>query len=45
MVPHRELNEVAATIQRSVQASDALQDYALRLWRATARAGRLRRDA
>lgn len=36
MVPHRELNEVAATIQRSVQASDALQDYALRLWRATA---------
>lgn len=36
MVPHRELNEVGATIQRSVQASDALQDYALRLWRATA---------
>ncbi|WP_341886747.1 MoxR family ATPase [Variovorax sp. YR752] len=36
MVEHRELNEVAATIQRSVQASDALQDYALRLWRATA---------
>lgn len=36
MVPHRELNGVAELIQRSVQASDALQDYALRLWRATA---------
>lgn len=36
MVEHRELNGVAETIQRSVQASDALQDYALRLWRATA---------
>ena len=36
MVPHRELNAVAAAIQRSVQASDALQTYALALWRATA---------
>jgi len=36
MVEHRELNGVAKAIQRSVQASDALQDYALRLWRATA---------
>ncbi|WP_298830739.1 MoxR family ATPase [uncultured Piscinibacter sp.] len=36
MVPHRELNGVAELIQRSVQASQALQDYALRLWRATA---------
>lgn len=36
MVEHRELNGVAESIQRSVRASDALQDYALRLWRATA---------
>ncbi len=36
MIEHRELNGVAEAIQRSVQASDALQDYALRLWRATA---------
>ena len=36
MVEHRELNGVAEANQRSVQASDALQDYALRLWRATA---------
>ena len=36
MVEHRELNGVAEAIQRSVQASEALQDYALRLWRATA---------
>jgi MoxR-like ATPase len=36
MVPHRELNDVAGLIQRSVQASDALQSYALALWRATA---------
>jgi MoxR-like ATPase len=36
MVPHRELNGVAELIQRSVQASDALQSYALGLWRATA---------
>ena len=36
MAEHRELDGVAEAIQRSVQASDALQDYALRLWRATA---------
>jgi MoxR-like ATPase len=33
---YRELNRVGAAIQRGVQASDALQDYALALWRATA---------
>lgn len=37
VLPHRELNTVAATIQREVQASDALQDYALKLWQATQR--------
>ncbi|CAN5126441.1 MoxR family ATPase [soil metagenome] len=36
MVAYQELNEVAATIQQAVQASDALQTYALNLWRATA---------
>jgi len=36
MVPHRELNSAAELIQRSVKVSDALQDYALALWRATA---------
>jgi MoxR-like ATPase len=36
MVPHRELNDVAELIQRSVRASDALQAYALGLWRASA---------
>jgi MoxR-like ATPase len=36
MVAHTELNAVAEAIQRSVQASDALQRYALALWRATA---------
>ena len=36
MVPHTELNALAETLQREVQASDALQDYALALWRATA---------
>jgi MoxR-like ATPase len=36
MVPHRELNGVAELIQRSIQVSDALQAYALALWRATA---------
>jgi len=36
IVPHRGLNEVADLIQRSVQASPALQAYALGLWRATA---------
>ncbi len=36
MVAHRELNQVGAVIQQSVQASEALQTYALALWRATA---------
>ena len=36
LLPHTELNAVAGLIQRSVQASPALQDYALALWRATA---------
>lgn len=36
MVPHTELEALAATLQREVQASPALQDYALALWRATA---------
>ncbi|MES2991273.1 MAG: MoxR family ATPase [Pseudomonadota bacterium] len=36
LLDHRELNDVAAQIQRSVQASEALQTYALQLWRATA---------
>ena len=36
MLDHRALNAVAATIQHSIQASAALQGYALELWRATA---------
>jgi len=36
MVAHRELNDVAGVIQQAVQASEALQSYALALWRATA---------
>ena len=36
MIEYRELNTVAELIQRQVQASPALQDYALALWRATA---------
>jgi MoxR-like ATPase len=36
MLDHRELNQVADAVQRGVQASNALQDYALGLWRATA---------
>lgn len=40
MVPHTELNGVAELIQRSVRASDALQHYALNLWRATAEPAR-----
>jgi len=35
LLAHRELNEVAAQIQRTVQASETLQTYALELWRAT----------
>ena len=36
MLNYQALNEVAELIQRSVQASEALQAYALALWRATA---------
>jgi len=36
MLDHVQLNQVAALIQHCVQASDALQSYALNLWRATA---------
>jgi MoxR-like ATPase len=36
MVAYQELNAVAERIQQSVQTSDALQRYALALWRATA---------
>ena len=36
MVAYDELNHVSDVIQRNVQASDALQTYALALWRATA---------
>lgn len=39
MVAYRELNAVGAVIQGSVQASEALQTYALHLWRATAAPG------
>ena len=36
MIDHRGLNAAADAIQRGVDASDALKDYALKLWRATA---------
>ncbi len=36
MLDYRQLNPVAALIQSGVRASDALQNYALGLWRATA---------
>ena len=36
LLAHRELNEIAAHIQRIVQTSETLQTYALELWRATA---------
>jgi MoxR-like ATPase len=36
MVPYAELNAVAETIQRTVQAAPALQRYVLDLWRASA---------
>ena len=36
LLEYRALNDVGAVIQRSVAASDALQRYALELWRATA---------
>ena len=35
LIDHRELNTLAQCIQRSVRSSDALQRYALNLWRAT----------
>ena len=35
ILPFAELGDVAATIQKNIQASPALQDYALNLWRAT----------
>ena len=35
VLAHRELDGIARTIQQLIQASPALQDYALRLWRAT----------
>jgi MoxR-like ATPase len=36
LLPHTELGDVGAAIQLGVQASAALQDYALNLWQATA---------
>jgi MoxR-like ATPase len=36
ILPFHELGTVAAAIQKHVQASPALQDYALKLWQATA---------
>ncbi len=36
VLPYQELGDIAAAVQQHVQASPALQDYALRLWRATA---------
>ncbi len=36
LADHHALNAVAEAVQRRVRASDTLQDYALRLWRATA---------
>ena len=39
ILPFAELGTVAAAIQNHVQAAPALQDYALKLWRATAAPG------
>jgi MoxR-like ATPase len=36
MVDHQALNEIGALVQRSISASDALSDYVLSLWQATA---------
>ena len=36
VLPYAELGGVAAAIQKHIQAAPALQDYALKLWRATA---------
>lgn len=35
VLAHTELNQVSALIQREIQSSDALEQYALRLWGAT----------
>jgi MoxR-like ATPase len=35
VLPHTELNEIAGVIQREIQASEALERYALELWQAT----------
>jgi len=35
VLPYAELNQVAANIQTSIQASSTLQEYALQLWQAT----------
>lgn len=35
VIPHRQLNSIAALVQNEIRASDALQDYVLALWRAT----------
>lgn len=40
MLPYAELNAVGAIVQRSVRTSEALQDYALALWQATAEPAR-----
>jgi MoxR-like ATPase len=37
LLPHEAINDVAASIQQHVQASAALQNYALHLWQASAR--------
>jgi MoxR-like ATPase len=36
LVDHRQLNDIAQVVQKRVHASEALQSYALALWRATA---------
>ena len=43
MLNHRALGDVAASIQRHVQATETLQAYVLKLWRATAAPARIRR--
>jgi MoxR-like ATPase len=40
LVPHVELNGIAEAIQRHVRCTEALQDYALALWQATAEPAR-----
>ena len=41
VLPWRELNDIGATIQRSVSASEALERYVLDLWGATQEPGKL----